>query len=141
MKRIVALAIVLTALALAACGTYRPLAPNDAPRLNALFQQRMSSDAELRGDVLQVGEVGLRDRGLDGAVVINGKAWSDKSRSQQERLAKKIGAHMQAALYEAQPNLPRSTFTVRLQNDLQEFFGFILVGGSNDQGIVYRVNR
>ena len=58
--------------------------------------------------------VTTRDRGLDAVVVVNGKAWSDKSRSQQERFVKKIGAHMQDALYTAQPNLPRSTFTVRL---------------------------
>jgi hypothetical protein len=48
---------------------------------------------------------------------------------------------MQDALYAAQPNLPRSTFAVRLQNDIREEFGFILVGGSNDQGVAYNVRR
>jgi hypothetical protein len=126
--------VVVLALVTAACGTYRPLTSGDAPRLNSLFQQRMATDDEIRPDIVRVSEVTVRDRGLAGDVVVNGKSWSDKSRTQQERLVKKIGAHMQSALYEAQPDLPRATFTVRLHNDLNEWFGFILVGGSNDQG-------
>ena len=110
--------------------------------MNEQFQQPMSTDAELRGDVVQVQPVAVRDGGLESSVLINGKTWSDKARTQQERLVKKIGLHIQDALYAAQPDKPRSTFTVRLQNDLREEFGFIIVGGSNEQGgPVYRVYR
>jgi hypothetical protein len=131
----------LLAGSLMSCGTYRPLNVDDAQRLNPLFQERMGGDGEMRSDVVQVGLVVLRGRGLEAVVVINGKTWSDKSRTQQERLVKKIGAHMQDALFTAQPDRPRSTFTVLLRNDIREDFGFIIVGGSNDQGVVYRVSR
>jgi hypothetical protein len=98
------LAVVLISLVgTSACGTNRQFTLNDAPHLDALFRQRMNADNELQGDVRQVRQVVLRDRGLESIVVIDGRAWSDKSRTQQERLVRK-STHMQAALYEAQPD-------------------------------------
>lgn len=136
--------VVLAALTLSGCGTYRPLKPDDAPRLNEVFQERMRADDELRGDVVNVDRVWVRGdgRGLEGVVILNGKAWADKLRTQQDRLIRKIGSHMQGSLYSLQRDHPRSTFTLHVVNDIKEEFGFIIiVGGSNDQGVVYNVRR
>src|SRR5437899_3345447 len=103
---------------LASCSPLPPARPFDAQQLNAKIPARLTGDPELQSAVLRVSPVVAEGRGFQAVITISGKEWSDRSRSQQDRLLQKIGAHMQSELRAVQSGPPYNTFSAQLVNDL-----------------------
>lgn len=136
-------ALLLAAATSGACGSLAgiPAArPQVATRLNEEFRSRIFQDSELKNVVMGTSEVTQQQQRYSTVVMIHGGAWSEKTRSQQDRVLQKIGFHMREALHEVQPAPPRNVFSANLHNDLRQMFGFVVVGGLDDD-ISYRAYR
>src|SRR2546422_10332905 len=73
-----------------------PLASSsDAQAIISDLRNRVSQDNELTPILVGMSELPPKDRGFFFVVGINGKMWSDLTRSQQERVANKLGSHLQ----------------------------------------------
>jgi len=130
----------LLAAAFAGCSPLAPASPMQAQQLNVVAPRQLTDDPELRGIVRQVSAVTPEGLGFRMVVTIDGKEWSDRNRSQQDRVLQKIAVQMRSALHSVQSGPPYNTFSAQLVNDLGSLFGFVLVGGVDD-GITYRANR
>jgi len=122
------------------CGTASKAASSPSPQadvLDRVFRSRIKDDPELSGLVRRT-PPGPRE--FEATIVLDGNEWQKLTQSQQHRVLRTIGTHMQESLRTAQPTPPRHSFSAKVYDEMLAEFATIVVRGPDDE-ISYQTYR
>jgi len=122
------------------CGT--PAKASSSPSrqadaLDRLFRSSIKGDPELS---VLVRRTPPGPRNFEATIVVDGNEWRKLTQSQQQRILKTIGTHMQESLRAAQPTPPRNSFSAKIYDELLAEFATVVVRGP-DEEISYQMYR
>jgi hypothetical protein len=144
MMRLLPVIFLSLPLILTSCATAptRPVPLDALASFAADSHARITGDAETKDVFVGVTDPKSGRYGAEAVLRVNGKAWADLTRSQQDRAVRKAAAALLESCRPVQRALPPNGLcSVLVVDDLGRPMGHIIVGGTDPNGISYSVTR